>query len=252
MLEIRDMTIKYGGRTALKCLNYHLHEGGWLMVLGPNGAGKSSLIHGISQRASYTGTVLWKGRDLKTMKPKERAQRIGVLMQGENVRFDFTVEEVVRLGRYSYARRFLDEEDQDEGILESVLEQMQLSDFRHRSILQLSGGEMQRVFLAQVLVQDPKLLILDEPTNHLDPVYQKTIFELLQRWVKHPGRAILTVVHDLSLARAFGTDAILLKDGCTIASGPVSEMMKKAPLEETYSMDLQSWMDRIYGVWRRY
>ena len=117
-------------------------------------------------------------------------------------------------------------------------------------MLTLSGGELQRTFLAQLLAQDPQLLILDEPTNHLDLVYQKQVFTLLTDWLRADrGRAILSVVHDLSLARAYGTDALLLDAGRVRAAGRVDEVFAAAHLDAAYRMDVSAWMRRMLGQW---
>jgi iron complex transport system ATP-binding protein len=120
---------------------------------------------------------------------------------------------------------------------------------RNQSVLTLSGGELQRTFLAQVFAQNPSLLLLDEPSNHLDLIYQKQVFMLIRDWLKTPGRAVLSVVHDLSLARAYGTRAVLLKDGQVIAQGSIPDVFGSQPLEKAYSMDVYAWMRKMFGQW---
>ena len=115
--------------------------------------------------------------------------------------------------------------------------------------LTLSGGELQRTFLAQVLAQNPKLLLLDEPTNHLDLIYQKQIFALIGQWLQTPGRAVVSVVHDLSLARAFGTDALLMDSGRKIALGRANDVLTPANLDRVYGMDVAAWMRGLYSQW---
>ena len=113
----------------------------------------------------------------------------------------------------------------------------------------LSGGELQRVFLAQVFAQDPKLLLLDEPANHLDLKYMEQIFELIARWVKQPGRAVISVVHDLSLTKLYGTTAALLHEGSLLGKGPVSEVLSPGLLQTAYGMDVQGYMRRLLKAW---
>ena len=116
-------------------------------------------------------------------------------------------------------------------------------------MLTLSGGELQRTFLAQVLAQDPKLLLLDEPTNHLDLIYQKQIFALISSWLREPGRAVVSVVHDLSLARSFGTDALLMDHGRQIAHGSAAQVLTPERLNAVYGMDVPAWMRSLYAQW---
>ena len=121
---------------------------------------------------------------------------------------------------------------------------------RKQSVLTLSGGELQRTFLAQTFCQDPRLLLLDEPTNHLDLVYQKQVFELIQGWLKGPDRAVISVVHDLSLARAYGTRALLLDHGQAAADGAMDEVFSDEVLNRVYRMDVRDWMTRMLTQWK--
>jgi iron complex transport system ATP-binding protein len=122
--------------------------------------------------------------------------------------------------------------------------------FRTQSVLTLSGGELQRTFLAQLLAQDPELLILDEPTNHLDLVYQKQIFELITGWIETTGRSVLSVVHDINLARAFGTHAVLLDRGRIVDAGESAAVLTAENLSKVYSMDVAAWMRRLLAHWQ--
>ena len=121
---------------------------------------------------------------------------------------------------------------------------------RHQSALTLSGGELQRTFLAQVFAQDPRLLLLDEPTNHLDLIYQKQVFSLISDWIKTPGRAVVSVVHDLSLAKAFGTHALLMDHGQGLACGAAAEVLSPARLDPVYGMDVAAWMQKMLSQWQ--
>ena len=108
---------------------------------------------------------------------------------------------------------------------------------------------MQRAFLAQVFAQNPKLLILDEPTNNLDLVYQKQMFELIGEWVKKPGRAVISVVHDLALARSYGTHAMLLNKGKLVACGEVDAVLTRENLSAVYAVDVYQWMKDMLSQW---
>ena len=250
MLEVRDLSVRYGQKTIVDRLSFSVQEGQWLMIVGPNGAGKSTALEAVTQAAPYTGSVLLDGQDVRRMKHTERARRMGVLMQKNFVGYSFTVEEVVRLGRYAHAPGvFSGRGGRDSAAVEEALELTGLTAQRAQSVLTLSGGELQRTFLAQVLAQQPRLLILDEPTNHLDLVYQKQVFSLIGRWLREPGRAVVSVVHDLSLARAFGTDAVLLHHGKTAASGSVREVLRPENLDAVYDMDVAAWMRKLLSQW---
>ena len=184
------------------------------------------------------------------MKSTLRARAIGVLAQNHFVGYGFTVEEVVRLGRFAYSGGLLGRsQTEDTAHIERALTLTGLQGKRRQSVLTLSGGELQRTFLAQVLAQDPKLLLLDEPTNHLDLIYQKQIFALIGQWLQTPGRAVVSVVHDLSLARAFGTDALLMDHGRLAALGQANSVLTPANLDRVYGMDVAAWMRSLYSQW---
>lgn len=251
MLKAEQVTVRYGELTIVDQLSFHLREGQWLMLAGPNGAGKSTLIHAVSQGAPYTGCITLAGKDVRRYRPAQLAQKIGVLAQNNNVGYAYTVEEVVGLGRYAHARGFFSGKD-DEGAerVERALALTGLTQLRKSSVLTLSGGELQRTFLAQVFAQDPEILILDEPANHLDLVYQKHIFSLIQEWLRQPGRAVLSVVHDLSLARKYGTHAVLMNRGKCVSQGRLDEVLTPEHLEAVYDMDVYAWMREMLGQWK--
>ena len=251
MLTVDNVTVRYDRHTVVENLSFRLEEGQWLMLIGPNGAGKSSLIHAIAQGVPYTGRIAVEGRDVRACKPAQLAKRIGVLSQQHSVGYAYTVEEVVTLGRYAYSAGFLSGRD-DEGPakVEQALDITGMRGLRHASMLTLSGGEIQRAFLAQVFAQDPSILILDEPANHLDLVYQKHIFSLIRDWLKQPGRAVLSVVHDLSLARRYGTHAVLMHQGRCVARGLMDDVLTTDNLQAVYGMDVNQWMRELLGQWQ--
>lgn len=250
MLEVQNLSVRYGSITILDGVSFSVEPGQWLMVVGPNGAGKSTLVGAISQGVPYTGTVLFEGEDLKDCKPRQLARNLGVLSQNHYVGYGFSVEEVIRLGRYAYAPGlFGNGKDESEEKVRLAIEKTGMEPFLSQSVLTLSGGELQRTFLAQLFAQDPKLLMLDEPTNHLDLVYQRQVFHLIQDWIRDTGRSVVSVVHDLSLAKAFGTHALLVQRGKPAILGTVSEVLTKENLAAAYSMDVYDWMRQMYGQW---
>lgn len=169
LLTIRELTVQYGTKKILDGVGLTLEQGRWLMLVGPNGAGKSTVVNAVTQGVPYAGRIELLGRDVRRYKPRALAQRVGVLAQSHAVSYSFTVEEVVRLGRYAHAAGvFSARSAQDERKVEQALALTGLLPLAGQSVLTLSGGELQRTFLAQLLAQDPQLLILDEPTNHLD------------------------------------------------------------------------------------
>ena len=277
MLEVKALSARLGQKQVLEDLSFSLEEGRWLMIAGPNGAGKSTAVKAMTRGVDYQGSILFEGEDIRKKKSAELARCMGVLAQSNPVSYSFTVEEVVSLGRYSHTpglfssdrrragkakkeaqeKKISDEqngETQDRNtperdMVEYALELTGMASRRRQSVLTLSGGELQRTFLAQALAQDPKLLILDEPTNHLDLLYQKQVFELIGEWLKTPGRAVISVTHDLSLAKAYGTEVLLMDQGRKAAWGRAEEVLTAETLKRVYRMDVYDWMRKMLSQW---
>lgn len=248
MLNVENLTVRYGSRTVVDHVDFSLAPGQWLMLCGPNGAGKSTLVRAVAQVERYEGRVTLDGWDARKIKPDTLARWMGVLSQHNGVEYGFTVEEVVELGRYAYRKKPFSGEDGRERI-EAALVATGLTGLREHSVLTLSGGEAQRAFLAQVFAQNPRLLILDEPANHLDLVYQRQVFDLIDRWRKESGRAVATVVHDLNLARRYGTHALLMESGRCVAQGETAQVLTEENLQSVYGMNVHGWMRELLSQW---
>ena len=252
MIEIRDVVKTFDGFRALDGVTMTVPRGAVYGLVGPNGAGKSTIVNAVSRGVPYTGTVLFEGKDVQKTPAHLLARGMGVLAQHHTVGYAFSVEEVVRLGRYAYAPGiFSRRSDEDE---RSVAEAMELTGVAHiarQSVLTLSGGELQRVFLAQLFAQNPRLLLLDEPTNHLDLVYQKQIFSLVREWLSKGGRAVVSVVHDLSLARMYGSRSVLLDHGKIAAAGETADVFAPETLNAVYRMDVADWMRTMLSQWEK-
>ena len=217
------------------------------MLLGPNGAGKSTTVYALAKTLPYAGNIELFGKNIQDYKNTDYAQKIGFLSQKNLVAFDFSVEEIVAMGRYSHRQGYfsnLTKEDKDK--INEALEATGLTSLRGRSVQELSGGEVQRTFLAQVFAQDPDVLVLDEPTNNLDLVYQEQIFNLLQKWIDQKQGTIISVVHDLALAKYYGTTAVLLDDGSLASFGKVNEVLTDENLNKVYGMDVKKYFEKLY------
>lgn len=147
------------------------------------------------------------------------------------------------MGRYAHGNGPAGRGDpQGKQRIDEALALTGMEPLRHHSLLTLSSGERQRAFLAQVLCQDPALLLLDEPASHLDLSYARQLYQLVDQWRIQTGRAVISVVHDLSVARRFGTHALLLKDGRTQGFGPCREVLTDEALSDAWQMDVFGWM----------
>ena len=250
-LEARDLAVRRNGKTLLRNVSFSLAAGEWLAVVGPNGAGKSTLMKALAGEWAYTGSVTLDGQPLSKRKPRERARILGLMDQGAFSQFAFTVEEVVRMGRYPYRQGIFHagDPDEDEAVGQALID-TGLTELRHRSVLTLSGGEQQRCALAQALCHQPQVLLLDEPVNHLDLNYQKELYQITDRWRRHPGRAVMTVLHDLSAARCFATKALVLTGGQPLVFGPIKESLTDDILNAAWNMDVAGWMREMGKAWK--
>lgn len=249
MMHVKGLSLTLQGISILRDVSFRLRPGQWLMLVGPNGAGKSSLLHALAQGRPYEGQVLFEGRDVARMRGRERARCMGMLTQLNEVGYAFTARELIRLGRYAYGGFLRGADDQEEQMILEAARMTGVEDILSQNVLTMSGGELQRVFLAQVLAQNPKLLLLDEPANHLDLQYQQQIFGLIDQWIRQPGRAVISVVHDLSLARRYGTEALLMHEGRVHACGTMAEALSPDRLSAVYQMDVHAWMRELLKGW---
>ena len=267
LLKASRITVRYGsfynndtrknagrneGKTAVSGVSFDLLPGQWLMVVGPNGAGKSTLLNSLTGtvKAEKESSIRLMGQDITTMKKTQIARLMGMLDQQHDIGYDFYVRDIVALGRYAYRKgMFSGLSEEDRQAIDDALVKTGLTDLEDRRVTTLSGGERQRVFLAQLFAQDPSILLLDEPANHLDLIYQKQIFSLIQEWLDRPGRAVISVVHDLSLARKYGTHALLLDKGSPKAQGPIDHVLTRQNLKDVYNIDVYAWMQELLKTW---
>jgi iron complex transport system ATP-binding protein len=250
LMQIKNLTVDIAGLRLLDNLSFTLWENDCLVIIGPNGAGKSTLLTALSQGMAYSGEVLIGGQNIRKLSSLQRARSIGLFAQRQEVNYGFTVEEIVRLGRYAYAAGiFAAKDPQGDSLIEEGLRLTGLLAKRHQSVLTLSGGELQRVFLAQLFAQDPQILMLDEPTNHLDIKYQKQLQGILKEWSQQKNRAIIAVIHDLSLARLYGSKLLLLSQGQLVAYGEPDAVLSKTNLFGVYDMDVHAWMAGLARPW---
>ena len=150
MLEVRELTVTYEGGDAVQNVSFAAAPGEWVMLIGPNGAGKSTLLAAMAQCAAYRGSVLLDGRDARQWKPRAFARSVGVLAQTHAAEYAFTVGELVSMGRYAHTRGFLRSQDPDgQEAVRRALDAAGLSEMSARNVRTLSGGELQRAFLAQ-------------------------------------------------------------------------------------------------------
>ena len=235
-LEVRGLRAALGGQEILHGIDLEAHSGQMVGLIGPNGSGKSTLLRCICRALQPTGgAVLLDGAGLEQMSLRQSAQKMAVVAQHNAYAFDFTVEELVLLGRTPHKRPLERDTPADQSIAAQALAQVGLAGFGRRSYATLSGGEQQRVILARALAQQTPCLLLDEPTNHLDIKYQLDMLDL----VRGLGRTVLAALHDLNLAAAYCDWLYALQDGRLVGSGAPQDLLTPAFIRRVYGVDAQ-------------
>ncbi|EOL42540.1 hypothetical protein RV11_GL000709 [Enterococcus phoeniculicola] len=233
MLEINDLSVKIGKKELLKQISLSMRTNQFVGIIGPNGSGKSTLLKSIYKGLiPAKGTIFYKEMDLVKSPAKKVAQKMGVVGQFNELSFDFTVFQMVLLGRTPHKRLLESDSQEDFIIAEQALKEMGLTDYKEQSFLSLSGGEKQRVILARALAQQPEFLILDEPTNHLDIRYQLELMDT----VKKLDIGVLAALHDLDMAASYCDYLFAMKDGQVIAEGCSEDVLTKEIIEELYGI----------------
>ncbi|MDI6871807.1 MAG: ABC transporter ATP-binding protein [Bacillota bacterium] len=226
-----------GGQAALAGVSVTIAPGEFVGLIGPNGSGKTTFLRCLTGLlAPQGGAVLVDGRDVHTWGAAELAKRLGVVAQGEESGFAFTVRQVVAMGRYPHRRRWQRETPADREAVAEALQSTGLAALAERPVSTLSGGERQRVVLARALAQTPRILLLDEVTAHLDVGYQAEILALLQRLHTERRLTIVAVLHDLNLAARCCQRLVLLANGRVVATGSPLEVLTPANLQAAYGV----------------
>lgn len=236
IISLVKLRFGYDGdhRTVLNDLSLEIPPGAITAILGPNGAGKTTLLHVILGLLSpRAGRVLLDGQAQASLSRREMSRLIGLVPQAEYIPFDFSVLEYVLLGRSPYLGMLEMPSEEDYRIAAKVLQSLSLSDLQHRAVTELSGGERQMVMLARSLAQQPRILLLDEPTSHLDLSNKSRLLRVL-RQLAGRGVTVVFTTHDPEAAIAIAHYLILMREGRTLASGSLKDVLTTDNLIATY------------------
>lgn len=250
MLTVEHLSCGYGKSQVIHDLSFRVKPGERLCILGPNGCGKTTLLRALAGVLPWEGYMEADGVSLQEMSPGQRAKKIALMSQFSQTAFDYTVYETVMLGRYAHrsGSLFPVETAADRKAVEDALRRTGVWELKEQSVTRLSGGQLQRVFLARTFAQEPQIILLDEPANHLDPRYQAELLKNLRDWTADKKRCVVGVFHDISLALAFADKVLLMEEGRSLACGPVKELDSRL-LDRLYGMDVCRYMRELYGRW---
>lgn len=239
MLSFSHTAVGYGEKVVLKDVSFQVTKGEYVALIGSNGTGKSTLIKCVSGLLPLAGgKVEICGKDLSTLKPRERAQMVAVVPQSYYVDYDFTVEDIVMMGRNPYIDFRHRESKEDREIAERAMKLTKTDVFKGRSYNELSGGERQRVILARAITQQPDIILLDEPTSALDLHHQIEVMELIRDLNEKEHITVMAVLHDINLASRFCSRIVILKEGKVAADGIPQEIVNRREMESLYDMKL--------------
>jgi len=234
-LKIENLNFEIDNTKILKNINFNIKKGEFVGVIGPNGCGKSTLLKNIYNILTPTnGSIFIDNTSIENFSPKELAKKISTLTQHSGGDFDFSIVDIVLMGRYAHSSMFSSTSKKDLKIAKGALDKVGLSNFENRSFLSLSGGEQQRVMIARAIAGENDFFILDEPTNHLDIRYQLEIMDIM----KSLDITMFSAIHDMNIAATYCDKLILLEDGKIIAIGTPDEVLSKKNFRNVFGVEV--------------
>ena len=235
-VETQELQCVLNANHILKGVSMTAENREFVGVIGPNGSGKSTLLRCIYRTLKPSGGAVYLDeKTLSSYTTRQSAQKLAVVAQHNYYNFDFSVQDVVMMGRAPHKRALDRDNAEDFRIAREALETVGLAAFAQRSFATLSGGEQQRVILARALAQQTPCLILDEPTNHLDIKYQLQLMDL----VRGLDRTVIAAVHDLNIAAMYCDRLYAVKDGQVVGEGAPAQLLTPAFIRAVYEVDAQ-------------
>ncbi|MEZ5899625.1 MAG: ABC transporter ATP-binding protein [Hyphomicrobiaceae bacterium] len=236
-LVCEHIDVRLGERVVLTDLNFAVDPGEFVAIIGANGAGKSTALKSMARLLTpERGRILLDEHELSHYDRHSLGRKLAYLPQDRTVHWGLSGERVVALGRLPHQSLASGLGDADKRAIAEAMVRMDVSHLAQRSVARLSGGERARVLFARALAQEATYLIADEPTAGLDPAHALLLFEELQR-LSQEGKAVVTALHDLSLAARYATRVAIFKAGCCIADGPPAQVLSSENLANAFAID---------------
>jgi iron complex transport system ATP-binding protein len=239
VIGFTELTVRYGGTTALRGISGRVDDGEWLGLIGPNGAGKTTLLNAIARLTPYAGSITVGDRPTGRLSRRELARLIAYVPQRPLLPADMTVSDYVLLGRTAHIGYLRSETAADRRVSAAAIDRLDLGAMAARPLQTMSGGELQRVVLARALAQEAPVLLLDEPTSALDLGRRMDALELIDEVRRERSLTVLSAIHDLTLAGQFADRLVLLADGEIAASGLAPEVLSDAVLAGHFGAGIQ-------------
>ena len=234
-IQAEDVHLSYGDKPILVGVDLEVSQGEVLGLVGPNGSGKSTFLRiAAGTLAPQRGRVLLGGEDMAMLKPKDRAKLVAVVQQSPAAPPGFTAMDLALMGRNPHLRLLQWESQSDYDTCRRVMELTETWEFADRQVSTLSGGELQRVFMARALAQETPALLLDEPTAHLDISYQTATLDIINRVRKQSDLTVIVAMHDLTLAAQYCDRIAVLYEGSVLACGEPSETLNEEVVSKAF------------------
>ena len=247
-LRFERIDFAYGRTPVLQALDLTIATGSITGILGPNGTGKTTLVRLASAALRPSGgRITLFGDELAGLPSRERARRVAVVPQETYPVFEFSVDEIVRMGRSPHLGLLGVESPADLRIAREAMRRCDVVPLADRSFRALSGGERQRVLLARALAQEARLLLLDEPTAYLDLKHRLAVYALLACLREEHGLTIVVVSHDINLAARHCDRLVLIREGTVVADGTPAEVLRPEPIRAVYEVDVEITTDPSSG-----
>ncbi len=232
-VNAKNISVDIEGKNIVKGMTIEALEGKFVGIIGPNGSGKSTFLKSLYRIiVPSAGHFYLNDEPISKMSYKTSAQKMAVVTQHNYYNFDFTVAEVVLMGRAPHKKKLERDSLEDFKLVDEALEKVDMLRFKDRVFSTLSGGEQQRIILARALAQNTKCLVLDEPTNHLDIKHQLKIMDLS----KILGVTVVAALHDLNIAASYCDYLYVLKDGCIVSDGHPRDILTEALIKQVYEV----------------
>ena len=250
MIEVKNIYCGYDNKKIIKDLSFNVNNGENLCIVGPNGCGKSTLLKSKANIIEYEGSVKIDNKEVSSFSRIDLAKKVALMSQTSQIYFPYTVYDTVSLGRYAYSKGVFSKLSlTDKRIIVDSMKKVGIYELKDKLITELSGGQLQRVFLAKIFAQDPDIILLDEPTNHLDFKNQIDLLENLNEWVKTNNKIVIGVLHDLNLVQYFADKVLMIQSGKVVSYGRPEDVLKGEILNDIYGMDIKEFMVNILQKW---
>lgn len=251
MIKLENVNAYYDKTQVLYNINLELLKHVNYSVLGVNGCGKTSFLRCLTNNIEFNGNISVDGKYLTQFTKKELAKKISMFSQILSTSFDYTVYDTVMMGRFSHSKHniFSSSTKTDIDIVNDSLNTIGMYHMKDRKLSSLSGGQLQRVFLAKIISQNPDIVLLDEPTNHLDLRYQIELVDFFKEWSSMSGKTIIGVFHDINLAMYFSENTLIFDDGKILIHGKFTEIIEAGVLDDIYKMDIRRFMKESLQRW---